>query len=204
MILWLPCMVWAENKLERPHWSMEVKGGYFYPDADNWEKYYGADKTPQLGVYAAWKMLNYLELGVEGTYIRDRGKGALSSNSAQLAGEVKYELFPLSAQVLLRLKFSENQWIVPYAAAGVVRAYYQETIKNQEKRTGVRQGELFRAGLQILLDVIDNRGSSHMAEDYNVRNTYLILEASQMDVSSSDKATELGGRAYQVGILVEF
>lgn len=204
MVLWLPNIVWAENKLERPHWSMEVKGGLFYPDADNWEKFYGSDKTHQFGAYAAWKMLNFLELGLEGAYIRDRGKGALSSNSAQLAGSVKYELFPLSAQVLLRLKFSENQWIVPYAAAGVVRAYYQETIKNQEKRTGARQGELYRGGLQILLDVLDRRGSGYMAEDFNVRNTYLTLEVSQMDVISADKSTELGGRAYQVGILVEF
>src|ERR1700687_753808 len=42
MLMLLPAAAFAEDPLmERPHWSLEIKGGTFAPVLENWSQFYG-------------------------------------------------------------------------------------------------------------------------------------------------------------------
>src|SRR3990172_5763977 len=114
----LPVVVYgAESPAERPHWSLELKGGMFYPDIENWKNYYGSDKTSHYAATLAYKLFRQLEVGIEGGYIRDKGQG-FAPGHGTTAGSVTYELYPLEAFILLRGVFNEGQWLVPYVGGG--------------------------------------------------------------------------------------
>ena len=99
---------------ERPHWSLELKGGAFFPGATDWSKYYGKDFTGEYGGAVAYKLLRELELGVEASYINVTGKANAPLNGT-LTGEVNNQFVPLGVFVLGRGIFYEKQLLVPYA-----------------------------------------------------------------------------------------
>lgn len=184
-----------------PHWSAEIKTGEFEPDIRDWQTFYGDESADETGVAVAYKVLRWLEVGLEFDYVRDSGTGQLSLDQT-LGGDVTFNLYPVHAYVLLRGIFHENQRIVPYVGGGSTRAYYRIEIDNQPSRRGDTDGEHVRAGLQILLDWLDREGASRFEEDIGVDNTYLILEAREF--SAEIDGIELGGRSAMIGLLFEF
>ena len=89
-------------KPKAPKWSLELKAGLFEPEIDNWEQFYGDDKTIHVAGAVAYKVVQQFEIGVEGGWIRDKGKGLLTANGS-IGGEVEYTLFPLNFFVLFLL-----------------------------------------------------------------------------------------------------
>jgi hypothetical protein len=208
----LPSTVFAEGPvLDRPHWSLEIKGGKFYPDIEDWKTYYGSDRTTHLAGSLAYKILRQVEVGIEGGYIWDEGVGFAPIHN-EVAGTVKFELYPLQAFVLLRGVFSEGQWIVPYVGGGWTRMYYREKIENQATVRGSTDGYHGRAGIQLLLDNIDPSAASKFYLDYGVHHTYLFFEAqsstAKIDTISATTSQieniDLGGVSYLAGLLFEF
>ncbi len=196
----------ADPVLQRPHWSLEVKGGNFYPDIDNWKLYYGSNKTTHLAGSLAYKILRQLEVGIEGGYIWDRGQGFAPVHN-EVAGNVKYDLAPLHAFVLFRGVFSEDQWVVPYVGGGWTRMYYREKIENQATVRGSTDGYHGRAGIQLLLDGIDPKAATSFYLDYGVHHTYLFVEVQSIRAKVNDAtgvSVDLGGTSYLAGLLFEF
>jgi hypothetical protein len=192
-----------------PHWSVEVKGGYFYPDIDNWKTFYGNDKTWHYAGSLAYKVLRQVELGIEGGYIKDRGLASAPLNSILfgrpvLTGRVNYELAPLNVFVLFRGVFNENQWLVPYAGGGWTRIYYREQTEAQGTARGSADGYHGRAGLQLLLDEIDPRAAHNLYTDYGIHHTYLFGEIQVTDVKVGTPSINIGGKSYLMGLLFEF
>ena len=193
----------ADPLMEQPHWSLEVKGGRFIPAIDNWQTYYGKRYTSEYAGSLAYKITRQLEFGLEGGTIRDKGKG-LAPTHGTLAGEVVYQLFPVSAFVLVRGILSENQWLVPYVGGGWTRMYYQEKIQNQTTVRGFADGSHFRAGLQFSLDGVDPGAANSMYLDYGVHHTYFFIEAERTRAVVKSVSANLGGTSYQGGLLFEF
>lgn len=196
----------ADPSAEHPHWSFEFKGGMFYPDIENWKNYYGSDKTSHYAATLAYKLFRQLEVGVEGGYIRDKGQG-LAPGHGMPAGSVTYELFPLEAFILLRGVFSERQWLVPYVGGGWTRMYYLEKIEFQGTIKGYTDGYHGRAGIQILLDGLDQDAANSFYLDYGVQHTYLFVEAQYIRAMIEDlsgQAINLGGTSFLAGLLFEF
>jgi hypothetical protein len=198
--------------LDRPHWSVEVKGGYFYPELENWEAYYGDDKTWHAAGTVAYKFFRWAEIGVEGGMIRDRGTASAPFNSAYFgtpvtAGEVTYQLFPVSAFVVLRGVFSEQQWLVPYIGGGYTRMHYRVKVEDQGSVRGSADGYNGRAGIQLLLDNLDQKAANNLYMDYGILHTYLFFEAQQTTARVTDVngiEVDLGGLSYLWGLLFEF
>ncbi len=188
---------------EPPRWSLELKGGNFFPEEDNWKDYYGDDETGQFGGSIAYKLIRQFELGIGGSYIKDEGKG-LAPQQEQITGKVTLELYPLQVFALVRGVFSENQWLVPYLGAGWTRIYYEQDIHGQEKRRGAATGTHFRGGIQLLLDNIDRSTAWGFYENFGVNNSYFFLEIQRSDVEIGSNSAELGGTSYQAGLLFEF
>lgn len=193
----------ADPMLDQPNWSLEFKGGSFYPDVENWESFYGQPKTGHYAGSLAYKILRQIEVGIEVGYIRDHGQGYAPINQV-LAGRVKYELAPINAFVLVRGIFSETQWLVPYAGGGYTKMLYRETVEGQGPSRGSVNGTHARAGLQLLLDDIDPGAANNMYLDYGVQHTFLFVEVERTSAILDSTSTDLGGISYLGGLLFEF
>jgi len=202
----LPTAALAEDAIKRPHWSLELKGGEFIPDVDNWSAFYGQRYTSEYGGSLAYKITRKLEFGIEGMYLKDNGQGFAPIHQT-IAGSVKYESVPLNVFVLARGLFSEKQWIVPYVGGGWTTMFYREEVQSQEVTRGSTNGYHARAGLQLLLDGIDPSASTSMELDYGISHTYLFVEAEYiraMANTATSGSVNLGGTSWLAGLLFEF
>jgi hypothetical protein len=196
----------AEPAPERPHWSLELKGGVFIPAIDNWSAYYGRRDTSEFGGSLAYKLLRQIEVGVEGTYIKDQGQGRAPIHNIA-TGNVTYELAPLNVFILARGVFSDNQWLIPYAGGGWTRMYYREEVQYQGTMRGSTDGYHTRAGLQIVLDSADPRAASNLYHDYGIFHSSVFIETRITRAMINDltgASVNLGGTSYLMGILLEF
>jgi len=196
----------AEPALERPHWSLELKGGVFIPDIDNWATYYGRRDISEYGGSLAYKITPQIEVGLEGSYIKDKGRGFAPGHGI-VTGDVTYELAPLNVFVLVRGVFRDNQVLIPYAGGGWTRMYYREKVQYQGDIKGSTDGYHARAGLQLVLDSMDPRAASNMYRDYGVFHTSLFLEARSIRAMITDlngTSVNLGGTSWLGGLLFEF
>ena len=213
----VPALARAADPLpDQPRWSLEMKGGFFYPDIDNWETFYGSKRTGSFGGSLAYRIFRHFEAGLGGEYISDRGKGfaPLHSQQAQQAGgsavftsSVKYELAPVHAFLLYRGEFYENQMLVPYAGGGWTQMFYREKVENEEEVRGSAAGYHARAGFRLLLDTIDARAANSFYLDYGVQHTYLVVETQYIRAMIEDvtgATVNLGGISYSAGFLFEF
>jgi len=195
-----------ETPTERPHWSLEIKGGHFYPDISNWSTYYGKNYTGEYAGSLAYKISRRIEVGIQGGYIKDTGQ-ALAPLHGITAGSVTYELVPVNVFVLMRGVFSEKQWLVPYVGGGWTHMYYREEVENQSTARGSADGYHGRGGLQLLLDGIDQSASTSFYHDFGVFHTYLFVEAEYthaMADTNTGGSVNLGGTSWLAGLLFEF
>lgn len=184
----------------KPRWSLEIKGGDFEPELEEWATFYGDKETDQLGFALAYKFLRQAEAGLAVDYVHDEGVGMLPLNGT-LGGEVDFHMYPAHLYVLLRGVFFENQWVVPYVGGGLTRVHYRQEIDNQSSVRGEVDGDHTRYGLQILLDWLDP-GNAAGFEEESVDNTYLVIEA--LSFSAEIEGVELGGESRMVGFVFEF
>ncbi len=207
LMIWaaVPAVVRAETSDDRPHWSLEFKGGTFDPAIDNWATYYGKDYTGELAGAVAYKITRQIEAGIEGGYIKDKGVAFAPLHQAFI-GNVVYELYPVNVFVLVRGVFSEEQWLVPYVGGGFTRMYYREEVQGQNVVRGSADGSHIRGGLQLLLDGIDPAASTNLYHDYGIYHTYLFfeIERTQATVDSASGSVDLGGTSWLGGLLFEF
>jgi len=196
----------ADNKTRlsyNPKWSLELKAGRFEPDIDNWETFYGQDYTHSFGAAFAYKLLDQIEIGLEGSWIRDKGQGFLVNNN-MLGGNVKYQLFPLNVYILFRGVYTRNQWIVPYVGGGWSRAYYRANIQNQSSIDGNENGTHYRVGLQFLLNNVSKKGTRNLKRSFGIVNTYFFIEVQELTAEVESLNLDLGGKSTMMGVLFEY
>ena len=102
-----------------PRWAMELKGGLFTPDLEDYEQFYGDDDSTLWGVSLGYRITNWLEVGGELGYTSEKGVGSLPGGGGS-GGSVRYTLLPLQLFVNLRYDRSFRQLLVPYAGVGLV------------------------------------------------------------------------------------
>lgn len=201
----------ADEQNDRPHWSFEMKGGWFIPALDNWSMFYGSRNMTEFGGTLAYKIIRQVEAGVEGSFVHGTGQG-LAPVHGILTGNVKYDLYPLNVFVLARGVVSEQQWLVPYAGGGWTRMFYREEIEDQGIIRGAENGYHVRGGLQLLLDGLDPQSANNMVRDYGIYHTYLFFEAKYTRVmvdtagttSTPGQSINIGGKSLLAGFLFEF
>lgn len=193
----------ADSSEDQPHWSFEVKGGNFAPSLPNWREFYGKRSIPEYGAALAYKLLRQIEVGIGAGAITGTGT-AFAPGHGFTAGRVTYNLYPVTASLVLRGIVNENQWIVPYVGGGFTRMYYEEKIEGQSAAHGRTDGYHYRAGLQLLLDGLDRDAANSMYLDYGVFHTYFFVEAEKTTAKVKSASVDLGGTAYLMGLLFEF
>ena len=212
MILIFPAVALAEGpEPNPPHWSVEVKGGLFYPDIDNWSTYYGTNHMWHVAGSVGYKLLRQVELGVEAGMMRDHGQASAPINGI-MTGNVEYSLWPLNVYATYRAVFSERQWLVPYVGGGWTRIYYREKVEAQQTIRGNADGYHGRAGIQLLLDDLDTSASNNLYLDFGINHTYLVFEVQYSRVmvdtvsatNNPSSSVNIGGTSYLGGFLFEF
>jgi hypothetical protein len=204
LVLLVPAAAYgAEPSPDRPHWSLELKGGTFAPVLDNWSHYYGKRDMPEYEGTLAYKVLRQVEVGVSAGTARDKGQASAVLHGT-VSGDVEYELYPINVFVLVRGVISEKQWLVPYIGGGWTRMYYREKIQDQDTVHGSADGYHVRGGLQLLLDGIDQGAANNLSMDFGVFHTYFFVEAERTKAKDKATSVDLGGTAYLMGLLFEF
>lgn len=207
LALVLPAAVLAaEPPTDRINWSFEAKGGWFYPDIDNWEAHYGRDRTWHYAASLAYKVIRQIEIGAEAGYTQDKGQGG-GAISGMITGRVVHQTVPLNAFILFRGVFAEGQWVVPYAGGGFTRVLYREKTEQPAKARGYADGYHWRAGLQFLLDNTDATAARNLYNDYGIYHTYFFTEIQNIRAMVNDNSgtpVNIGGTSYLMGLLFEF
>lgn len=184
-----------------PRWAMELKGGIYTPDLDDYEQFYGDDDSTLWGLSLAYRITNWLEVGGELGYTSAKGVGSLPG-SGGTGGRVRYTLLPLQLFVNLRYDRSFRQLLVPYAGVGLVSAWYELSPDQQSGRNGFADiGLGARVGVQLLLNRLDRHGANYVSGDRRLRS-FLFLEGQYLDTDKS--GFNLGGDAYLLGLRFEF
>lgn len=199
LLVMLGAPLFAQSETSR--WTVAVKGGLMQPAEQSWADYYGDEELPLFNVNAGYRVAPWLELGGSFDYLSDSGQGRFPSDGS-LGGSVLYESYPVGLYAMLRLQFSDRQWLVPYAAAAFERLYYTQSIRDQGRSRGSVDGSAIRAGLQIMLDRLDKTETGF--KDFGARHVYLVLEYMTRDAVENSTNADLGGEAYSTGILFEF
>jgi len=183
-----------------PKWALEFKGGIFEPDLPDYATFYGSDDNALWAIAGAYRLYNWLELGLELSYSKDSGTGTLADDGA-LGGDVDYTLVPLQLFVNLRYDVAPDQLFVPYAGVGLAMAWYRQEISQQGDREGNSDiGGAARAGLQLSLNRLMNTVTYSRGDE--LLKSYLFLEAQYF--STEKDGTDLGGNAYLLGLRLEF
>lgn len=204
LLLLIPALsLAAERRPDRPHWSLELKGGAFFPDASEWSDHYGNSYLGEFGAALSYKVLRHLEVGVEGSYASATGIGTREGSS----GEVKYEQIPLNLFVLARGVFDEDQWLVPYLGGGYTRLFYKQKVAGQETVEGSVNGYHARAGLQLLLDRLEPATAAGLYDEFGMHHSYFFVEGRYLNADGdtvSGGSAKLGGKSAMAGFLFEF
>jgi len=198
----------ANAAQEQPRWTLEMNAGVFEPELDNWSSFYGSKRMVAIGGSVAYRLFYVLDLGMSVDYGQDRGTGSLPMSGLQ-SGKVTYRVLPVDLYGVLRLRFTEGQWLVPYAGGGYTRFAYHISTSGQDTTRGSVNGYHARAGLQLLLDPLDTGAAKEMLKSYGAINSYLYFEVkrSRAEANSAiqgDPAIQIGGYSFKSGLMVEF
>ena len=189
--------------LERPHLSLAIKGGYFYPEEDDWDRFYDDSYTPAFAAEAAWMLTRYFEIGAGAGYIHDSGEGFLPENNTT-GGDVDIYLYPVNAYVKLRGVFREDQLLVPYIGGGWTQVFYKQEIENQGNKSGNSSGYHVKAGVELLLNGIDRNSAATARNEFGLKYTYLFVEGEYTSVEDDKTNSDLGGKAWYLGLRLDF
>lgn len=162
----------AEEK--SPQWfSLELKGGVWVPTNGTTRGSLGSlSPTGSIEFGFLYKSKFGAELGV-GVILEDgTAFGAVSGRSS--GDKFDLLLIPIHNSFAFRADFKEEQLLVPYVKAGPDYVIFRESL-NGKSVSGVKYGLHGAAGLQILLDRIDEL-SSFMEEDMGVNDVYFTIE----------------------------
>lgn len=196
----------AEARPDRPHWSLELKSGAFFPATADWSKFYGSSYTGEYGAALSYKVLRQLEVGIEGSYSTASGKGQQLIHSLA-AGSASNEHAPLNVFVLARGIFNENQLLVPYAGGGYTRMFFREEVDGGGTTKGSVNGYHARGGVQLLLDGLDSAAADNLYKDYGMYHTYFFVEGKYtraMADTVSAGSVNIGGSSAMGGFMFEF
>ncbi|MBI5446610.1 MAG: fibronectin type III domain-containing protein [Deltaproteobacteria bacterium] len=191
----------------RAHWVVGVMGGAFEPGTEDWGTTFDHERLPAGKVNIGYRLLSTLELGVEAGYWRAEGEAAttVSGRLVTPAANETLTVIPLQGYALLNFQFTDRQWLVPYAGGGYSRYYFRQAIEGQDDSKGHLDGYHFRGGVKFLLNGLDPASAQRANAYFNLKKTFLALEAQWAKVDDfGDANADLGGVSYYGGLVLEF
>lgn len=183
---------------------------FLFIDEQAFEKVYNQDWMFTFGFGFGVKLVKDLELLAGISYGFKDGEGITKGGSATDEA-YRFHVVPGSLSLLYRLKFYENQPVVPYLGGGGSAAFYHEqrTEEPDINTTGGKYGYHGLGGVQFLLDWMDKRAAAHMDLDFGINNTYLYYQfkyqvLDNFGQTKEDEGLSLTNMTHTAGLMFEF
>lgn len=201
-----PLMAQEKSDVAKPtrSWfNATFRGGFWMPEDSTWREFYGRWSNDmyflELGVYP-FRFMSVLG-SVGGYYQRSHTVGKLTGEKSE--EDLTMTLIPLEAGLSFRLRFKDDQLIVPYASGAYDWVYYHEDPDPGEYADGWKKGPAAWGGLLILLDKADPEASTNLRMYYNIEHTYLEMTARYSFVGDGE-GIDLSGWSYMLGLSFDF
>ncbi|HEX7080639.1 MAG TPA: CFI-box-CTERM domain-containing protein [Gammaproteobacteria bacterium] len=190
----------AQEPPSGPRWMYSLKGGFMYPDIDEFETFYGDDRDGVFAVSGGYRFRDWLEAGVGIGYLSERGDG-LTPDGARVPDAVKLELLPVHFFAGFALPDPDRR-LVPYAEVGAGWTFYREAIELQPDRDGKSElGTFARLGVRWRFASEGRRMPSGEPSIDIFSHSYVFLEAEH--VATEADGIELGGTSWLLGVRFE-
>lgn len=202
---------WEENYaepviIESPQWfAFELKLGPYQPSYPSFKETFGDDRgwlfatevditayhVPYVGQLAAglgWGWVNY-----------DARAAALPSG--QSGEETELTFYPMSLLAVLRVDALARYTVVPLTFAGKLGADF---VRWKAETGGAKDGDGLNKGLRwgaqaaFELDVIDEKSTRRLDEDFGINHTYLLFEFFESRTGGSADKSFLFGIGLQL------
>jgi hypothetical protein len=198
----------AEAASSPIRFSAGLRAAFLVPGISTFEEVYDATFMMTYGLSFGYKLVKDFEIVGEASYGLKDGRGVTAAGNGT-AEKYRLHLAPVSLSLLYRLKFYEDQPVVPYLGGGATYLYFHEerTEDPDVKTNGTKWGWQAFGGVQILLDWMDKRAASYMETDYGINNVYLVYEFRYqgLDNFAPDKeGLDLTSMLHTLGLLFEF
>ena len=189
-----------------PRWAVALGGGYFVPAVDGFSDQYGSRGgwMPVLALSYALVPSVWLQGDVGYWTAKGFTRGALTGRVS--ADQQRLLLMPVTVGAEYQIRFSREQFVVPFVAAGYRRVAYRLAVDGDEDIRGGANGWVARSGIDLSLNPLDPSSASSLYADYSIARTSLRVEAQWAKVSASGTAgdVDLGGTTVLAGLRFEF
>lgn len=191
------------------HFSFTIQGGPYVPDIPGYSTIYGGSKKPLFEFAMEWqflKLFGKLALGGSIGYMRDAGYGLFENDRTPSEIRFVFQVVPAKATLTYRAHYFKNQPVVPFGELGYDFYYFTEnSATGGHSFSGGKDGYHYGGGLQILLDILDEKSAGAMDADYGINNTFLIGEYRISKVNDFGKgAWAFSSRTWFIGLMFEF
>lgn len=201
-----------ETKESPQNHSMSVRFGIFEPlnlAGENNIEFSDIyqNSSPIIFIDYEWKWkplmgeLNFL-LGT-GFYFT-QGNGVFKNSPSNPAREkFNFIAIPFTGSLIYKMKFTDNQWLIPFAGAGLGAFAFTEMRDDNDgpKFGGALMAPLF-AGGALSLNALSPKTGHTLDRDYGINQALLALEFRQI-IGLSDKF-DFTGNIINAGLMIEY
>ena len=191
------------------HFSLNLHAGFMLVDEPDFEDVYNQNWMGVYGLQFGYKLVKDLELSLSASYgfkgrRRRDGERQLDRRGVPASGRPGHAFASLTG-----LRFVAEQPVVPYLGAGGAGVFFHESrVEEPDINTsGMHYGYTGFAGVQFLLDKLDQRAAAHMDLDFGINNSYVYYEYryQSLDDFGDDKGIlDLTSQVHEIGLMFEF
>jgi hypothetical protein len=189
-----------------PRWGVALGGGYFVPAVDGFSDQYGSRGGWMPVLALSYALIPSVWLQGDVGYWTSKGfvRGALTGRVS--ADQQHLSLIPVTVGAEYQVRFSRDQFVVPFIAAGYRRVAYRLAVDGDEEIRGGANGWVARSGIDFSLNPLDPSSASSLYADYAIARTSLRVEAQWAKVNAPGTVgdIDLGGTTVLAGLRFEF
>ncbi len=183
-------------------WSLEFKGGVWMPLDATTRNSLGRLSPFGLAEFGFLYHGRYgAEVGVG--YVGASGTAVGAASGRASSDSFDFTMIPIQNSFTFRADFKEDQFLVPYAKAGLDYVIFRENVQGTVTK-GVKLGVHVAAGLQINMNRVEDL-SELMETSLRINDIYLVVEARYASVNGfGGGGVDLSNLMFSSGFLFEF
>lgn len=195
---------WGEQEMETSptHFSFAFRGGFFFPNDDDFRRVYGKWTNDIYFIEFGWYPIkNFSVSFMVGGYYQDSntvGEITLSHSGENL----ELVLAPMELGLSYLFRFKASQFVVPYIGAGYDAIYFHEDADPGSPVEGWKEGYTFRGGMLLLLDRLEPSSAWKLFSSFGIDNSYLEIGARYTQTMGG--GLDLSGPTATLGVVFEF
>jgi hypothetical protein len=149
-------------------------------------------------------LIKQIELTGGVGYFKEDAKGVLEAGG-RTDTSITIKGLPLTANLMVRLDFWDDQIIVPFAGVGGdVWFWKQEPYSGSGSLSGAKYGWHWEAGGQLLLDRVDPGAASKLQATTGIDNTWLVVDYHPQVVGKEEDGLYFTGQVFGFALKFDY